>query len=80
MEKLHTMNLVAAGSPLTDMGFVEFSVQNMVGNLYHFCFPRLFPSLPSSGGKLPCDFNLFRSACGTGLDSRNISGLGPTAH
>ena len=57
--KLHTMNLIAAGSPLIkDMEFVCV-----------FCshFPRLFlPFLPGAK-KIPWDFGQFRDARGTGL-------------
>ena len=59
--KLHTMNLVAAGSPLTDNFFstlfkMEWGVHNTL--TFHDCFLRLLPD----GKKKKKDFGPFHGA------------------
>ena len=63
--KLHTMNLVAAGSPLTDMGFLRVFCSKYGGVsvtlLLSLTVP--FPSFQVEK-KIPWDFGQFRGARG----------------
>ena len=66
--KLHTMNLVAAGSPLTDMGFVCVfcSKYGGVSVTLSLSLTVSFLSFPVEKKKIPWDFGQFRGALGMG--------------
>ena len=66
--KLHTMNLVAAGSPLTDMGFIRVFCSKYGEVSVTLSLSLTVPFLPGGqvGGKNPWVFGQFRGAYGTG--------------